>query len=95
MRHYVYLNTNKTRDALVQAYYDKTSSGESFSEFVKQALYDVARKNLSKKELNALLLGGSAAPPPNKIQTTQTSNTTPSSSNDDGLGDLLDDFGGI
>ena len=57
MRHYVYLNEKKVKDAVIEAFFNTHCNGASFSEFVKDELYTLAQKKLSKKTLSDVVTG--------------------------------------
>jgi hypothetical protein len=88
-RQYVHLNDKKIRDLIVMQYFKKHGYGTSFSEFVKYKMVEMAKKELSKKEFQALLNTQLNHDLPQGTDEKKTP-TIPKKEKD--LSDLLDDF---
>lgn len=98
MRHYVYLNESKLRDAVVEAYFEQKRGGMSFSEFIKHTIYEHAQHQLTKRQFNHLVnqvaLEQIDQQPSITIDKHQAVKTKQDIT-ENNISEMLDDFGGI
>ena len=98
MRHYVYLNESKLRDAVVEAYFQEQRGGMSFSEFIKHTIYEHAQHQLTKRQFNQLVnhVASAQVEHQTSLPVVKHQHVKPKQDTiEDNISDMLDGFGGI